>query len=151
MVNPQKNETDTTSKEKLDLILSTVMKLTEHIDNLDQRISRLEGNLDQRSTILTKSVISGRDLKEETKSNDFENLDEHLKRTYKILAEAEKPLTASEVAERMGRSRSTTSYHLNQLVKIDFLEKFSGKSKESSRNMFFRPKYNNPNYIISKE
>jgi len=151
VVNPQKNEIDSTSKEKLDLILSTVMKLTEHIDNLDQRISRLEDNLDQRSTIPVKSVRSEREFKDETKNTDFENLDEHLKRTYQILAEARKPLTASEVAERMGRSRSTTSYHLNKLFKMDYLEKFSGKSKESSRNIFFRLKYNFPKFIDSKE
>jgi DNA-binding transcriptional ArsR family regulator len=142
---------DSSAKEKLDLILSTVTKLTEHIDSLDQRISRLEGNLDQRLTVPTELDESKRDDSDKTDGTNFNNLDEHLKRTYQILAEANKPMTASEVAERMGRSRSTTSYHLNQLEKLNFLEKFSGKSKDSSRNMFFRPKVTFLKFFDSRE
>ena len=74
------------------------------------------------------------------REDDFEGLDEHLKRTYQTLASAQKPMTASEVAEKMGRSRSTISYHLNRLENLNLLEKFSGTSKENSRNIFFRPK-----------
>ncbi|MFX0151406.1 MAG: helix-turn-helix domain-containing protein [Candidatus Hodarchaeota archaeon] len=139
-MNSQGKEIDSSAKKKLDLILSTVTKLTEHIESLDQRISRLEGNLDQRLIVPIEFDESESKDSDITERTNFSNLDEHLKRTYQILADANKPMTASEVAERMGRSRSTTSYHLNQLEKLDFLEKFSGTSKDSSRNMFFRPK-----------
>ncbi|MFX0171634.1 MAG: helix-turn-helix domain-containing protein [Candidatus Hodarchaeota archaeon] len=150
-MNSQGKEMDSSVKEKLDLILSTVTKLTEHLDSLDQRISRLEGNLDQQLTVPAEFDESERENLDESERTDFNNLDEHLKRTYQTLAEANKPMTASEVAERMGRSRSTTSYHLNQLEKLNFLEKFSGKSKDSSRNMFFRPKVTFPKFFDSRE
>jgi DNA-binding transcriptional ArsR family regulator len=136
----QKEETKDTSKDKLDLILLNVMKLSERIDNLDNRISNIEESLEQQSKSEFELTNSEESTTQTYSEQDFENLDEHLKRTYKILASAKKPMTASEVAERMGRSRSTTSYHLNKLTNLDFLEKFSGKSKDNSRNMFFRPK-----------
>lgn len=136
----QKREGDPLSNEKLDNILSIVRKLSDDVNNLDNRISKLEKNLDQQ-----KEISLTFDHEEEGKKNDdkllpFNNLDEHLKRTYQILATSNKPMTASEIAERMGRSRSTISYHLNEMEKLEILEKFPGKSKDSSRSMFFKPK-----------
>ena len=134
---PKNDENDSSSKETLNLILSTVMDMKNQINNLDLRISKLEGHIDQRlPTIVRSSTIEI----ETPDKDDFDNLDEHLKRTYQILAHSTKPMTASEVAERMGRSRSTTSYHLNKLFSLDFLEKVPVTSKDSSRNVFFRPK-----------
>ncbi len=135
----QKSENKDSSQEKLDEILSSVKELRTHIDNLDHRISRLEGHIDRSLSISTRSSILKSNV-ENIEQTDFDNLDEHLKRTYQTLAEAQEPLTASDVAERMGRSRSTTSYHLNKLEKMGILEKFPSPSKESSRTVLFRPK-----------
>lgn len=135
----QKSENEKSSQDKLDEILSSVNELRTHIDNLDHRISRLEGHIDRSLSISTKSNIL-KSTVENIEQTDFDNLDEHLKRTYKTLAEAQEPLTASDLAERMGRSRSTTSYHLNTLEKMGILEKFPSPSKESSRTVLFRPK-----------
>lgn len=137
---PDEKTNDKSDEDKLDLILSTVKKLTEHITILDQRLSKLEGNLDQQYfESSSKSLIIPNDIN--ISEDDFEGLDEHLKRTYQTLASAQKPMTASEVAEKMGRSRSTISYHLNRLENLNLLEKFSGTTKENSRSIFFRPKY----------
>jgi DNA-binding transcriptional ArsR family regulator len=139
LLDSQKGENNNSSQEKLDEILSTVKELRNHVNTLDHRISRIEGHIDQKLSIATESSVS-KSTGENVKKDDFENLDEHLKRTYQTLALAQKPMTASEVAERMGRSRSTTSYHLNKLEKMGVLEKFPSPSRESSRNVFFRPK-----------
>ena len=132
----KETEIEKSSSEKLDEILSSVKELRNHIDNLDYRISRLEGNIDKSLSISTKSSIL-KSTGEDREQTDFDNLDEHLKRTYQTLAEAQEPLTASDVAERMGRSRSTTSYHLNKLEKMGILVKFPSPSKESSRTVLF--------------
>lgn len=133
---PKKTEHGKSSNDKLDEILSNVKELRDHIDSLDHRISRLEGHIDKSLSISTKSSILKSTL-ENVDQTDFDNLDEHLKRTYQTLAEAQEPLTASDVAERMGRSRSTTSYHLNKLEKMGILVKFPSPSKESSRTVLF--------------
>ncbi len=128
------------NEDKIDLILSIMKQLSEHINSLDERLSRLEDNIDHNQFLqLSNTSI----INNETKITDenFENLDEHLRRTYQTLASAQKPLTATEVAERMGRSRSTISYHLNRLENLNLLEKFSGKTKGNSRSIFFKPKY----------
>ncbi|MFX1517571.1 MAG: helix-turn-helix domain-containing protein [Promethearchaeota archaeon] len=133
---PKKSENSESSSDKLDEILLSVKELRDHIDSLDHRISRLEGHIDKSLSISTKSSILKSTL-ENVDHTDFDNLDEHLKRTYQTLAEAQEPLTASDVAERMGRSRSTTSYHLNKLEKMGILVKFPSPSKESSRTVLF--------------
>ncbi|MFX0049751.1 MAG: hypothetical protein ACFE8U_00535, partial [Candidatus Hermodarchaeota archaeon] len=92
-MNSQGKEIDSSAKKKLDLILSTVTKLTEHIESLDQRISRLEGNLDQRLIVPTEFDESESKDSDNTERTNFSNLDEHLKRTYQILADANKPMT----------------------------------------------------------
>ena len=138
----KKAEKEKSSNDKLDEILSSDKELRNHIDNLDHRISRLEGHIDRNLTISTKSNIV-KSTAENIENTDFENLDEHLKRTYQTLAEAQEPLTASDVAERMGRSRSTTSYHLNRLEKMGILVKFPSPSKESSRTVLFSLKEQN--------
>ena len=135
----EKKKNEESSQNKLDEILLSLNELRTHITNLDHRISRLEGNIDRSLSVTTKSNIFKTTV-ENVEKADFEDLDEHLKRTYQTLAEAQEPLTASALAERMGRSRSTTSYHLNQLEKMGILEKFPSPSKESSRTVLFRPK-----------
>ncbi|MFX0014194.1 MAG: helix-turn-helix domain-containing protein [Promethearchaeota archaeon] len=136
---PHKDENINTSQEKLDEILSSIKELRYHIGILDHRISQLEGHIDQKLSTVTKSVIFQSSVDDEQKT-DFDDLDEHLKRTYQTLATAQEPLTASQLAERMGRSRSTTSYHLNKLEKMGVLEKFPSPLKQSSRSILFRPK-----------
>ncbi|MHA1331058.1 MAG: helix-turn-helix domain-containing protein [Candidatus Hodarchaeales archaeon] len=119
---------------KLDLILDTLMSLKNDIDMLDRRISKIESKDDFKSIILpdkSQKQIS------KTVIKDFGDLDDHLKHTYQVLASENKPMTASEVAERMGRSRSTTSYHLNQLEKLHFLEKVPAPEGKA-RHVFFR-------------
>ncbi|UCG03017.1 MAG: helix-turn-helix transcriptional regulator [Candidatus Heimdallarchaeota archaeon] len=138
----QNSEKKKSSQDKLDEILLSVTELRTHFDNLDHRISQLEGYIDRNLSISTRSSIL-KSAVENREQTDFDNLDDHLKRTYQTLAEAQEPekgMTASEVAERMGRSRSTTSYHLNKLEKMGILEKFPSPSKESSRTVLFRPK-----------
>lgn len=146
----QKGKNDKSSENKLDEILSSVRKLRNHIDTLDRRISRLEGQIQRKLSFAVESSEFKSEI-EDAKKDDFDNLDEHLKRTYQTLAMAQKPMTASEVAERMGRSRSTTSYHLNKLEKMGVLEKFPSPSRESSRNVYFRPKDRPFELMDSKE
>ena len=125
------------TEEKLDKILITVEHLAKHIHSLDERLSHLEGNFDKKQQIISPSSSPS---SEHTEQSDFENLDEYLKRTYQFLANAQEPLTASDVAEQMGRSRSTISYHLNRLKELDFLEKVPSEDPDRSRNVFFRTK-----------
>jgi DNA-binding transcriptional ArsR family regulator len=141
-MSPKNSEKEKSSSHKLDEILSSVKELRNHIENLDYRISRLEGHIDKKLSISTKPGIV-KPTGENIEYTDFDDLDEHLKRTYQTLAEAQEPLTASDVAERMGRSRSTTSYHLNKLEKMGILVKFPSPSKESSRTVLFSPKDQN--------
>ncbi len=136
----QKKDVDSYSGDKLDKILVIVRKLSDDVSKLDNRISKLEENLNPRKELY---LTFEQEKEEENIENNlfpFDNLDEHLKRTYQILATSKKPMTASEIAEQMGRSRSTISYHLNEMEKLEILEKFPGKSKDNSRSMFFKPK-----------
>ncbi len=136
-MNSQNKDQKSTAEEKLDKILETVMHLTKQVYSLDERLSHLEGNYDNKNPIVTTSSSSSSDTVQHT---DFDNLDEHLKRTYKYIASAQEPLTASDIAERMGRSRSTISYHLNRLKELDLLEKVASEDPDRSRNVFFRTK-----------
>ncbi|MHA1974679.1 MAG: helix-turn-helix domain-containing protein [Candidatus Hodarchaeales archaeon] len=130
-----KNEKDVSLIEKkLDLILDTLMSLKNDIDTLDRRISKIEGKNEFTPLIMTDT--SQKHISK-TVIKDFGDLDDHLKHTYQVLANENKPMTASEVAERMGRSRSTTSYHLNQLEKLHFLEKVPAPEGKA-RHVFFR-------------
>ena len=136
-MNSQNKDQKSTAEEKLDKILETVMHLTKQVYSLDERLSHLEGNYDNKNPIVTTSSSSSSDTVQHT---DFDNLDEHLKRTYKYIVSAQEPLTASDIAERMGRSRSTISYHLNRLKELDLLEKVASEDPDRSRNVFFRTK-----------
>jgi len=136
-MNSQNKDQKSTAEEKLDKILETVMHLTKQVYSLDERLSHLEGNYDNKNPIIIKSSSSSSNTVQQT---DFDNLDEHLKRTYKYIANAQEPLTASDIAERMGRSRSTISYHLNRLKELDLLEKVASEDPDRSRNVFFRTK-----------
>ncbi|MFX0086168.1 MAG: MarR family transcriptional regulator [Candidatus Hodarchaeota archaeon] len=139
-MNSQNNDQFSLTEKKLDKILMTVTHLTNQIHSLDERLSNLEGNLSKNLPINSTSSVSSSKNAEKT---DFDNIDEHLKRTYQFLADAREPLTASDVAEQMGRSRSTISYHLNRLKELDLLEKVPSEDPERSRNVFFRTKGRN--------
>lgn len=139
-MNSQNNDKFSITEKKLDKILMTVTHLTNQIHSLDERLSNLEGNLSKNLPINSTSSVSSSKNAEKT---DFDNIDEHLKRTYQFLADAREPLTASDVAEQMGRSRSTISYHLNRLKELDLLEKVPSEDPERSRNVFFRTKGRN--------
>ncbi|MFX1282230.1 MAG: MarR family transcriptional regulator [Promethearchaeota archaeon] len=134
----QESDNSKSLDEKLDKILSTVKTLGTDVKSLKNRISQLEGRIDQKLSIPIESSES-KSTERKIDPVNFDELDEHLKRTYEILETAQKPMDASELAERMGRSRSTISYHLNQLEKKEFLEKIPSP-KDRSRNVFFRPK-----------
>jgi DNA-binding transcriptional ArsR family regulator len=136
-MNSQNNDQNSEAERKLDKILTTVVHLTKQIHSLDERLSHLEGNLDKKHL---SDSISSSSSSENVERTDFDNIDEHLKRTYQFLANAQEPLTASDVAEQMGRSRSTISYHLNRLKELDLLEKVPSEDPERSRNVFFRTK-----------
>jgi predicted transcriptional regulator len=70
-----------------------------------------------------------------------------LKRAYDVLAEAPRPLTTQEVADRIGRSRSTTSQYLNELHQRNLLLKTYGTTPDKSRNVVFRPANQNQDKI----
>ncbi len=131
------DENKTATDAKLDKILKTVVHLAEQIYILDERLSHLEGDYNNKPSLISTSNASSSESEDKT---DFDNLDEHLKRTYQFLANSQEPLTASDVAEQMGRSRSTISYHLNRLKELDLLEKVPSEDRDRSRNVFFRAK-----------
>lgn len=137
-MNSPTDENKTTADDKLDKILKTVVHLAEQIHSLDERLSHLEGgDYGNKPSIISTSNASSSESVDKT---DFDNLDEHLKRTYQFLANSQEPLTASDVAEQMGRSRSTISYHLNRLKELNLLEKVPSEDRDRSRNVFFRAK-----------
>jgi predicted HTH transcriptional regulator len=121
------------SEEKLDKILTVVKSLSDSIGVLDKRISALEGFL-QQSTEAPPS--------KEVKFNsnpqvNFDEQDKMLERAYVVLAKKNRPMTTQEVAEEIGRSRSTTSQYLNELHNRNLLTKSQGKSRDKSRNIVF--------------
>lgn len=133
----EKERNQLSSTDKIDLILETVISLKKDVDMLDSRISRIENNFN------LPKLDSNEDESKRSANvifRSFEELDDHLKRTYQVIADENKPMTASEVAERMGRSRSTTSYHLNQLEKLNFLEKVPAPEGKA-RHVFFQTKF----------
>jgi DNA-binding transcriptional ArsR family regulator len=136
-MNSPTDENKTTTDDKLDKILKTVVHLAEQVHSLDERLSHLEGDYGIKPSIISTSNVS---TSESVDKTDFDNLDEHLKRTYQFLANSQEPLTASDVAEQMGRSRSTISYHLNRLKELNLLEKVPSEDRDRSRNVFFRAK-----------
>ncbi len=121
------------SNEKLDKILAVVKSLSDNIGLLDSRISALEGRL-QQSTEPPGSKVT------KINSNPQVNFDEKdmmLERAYEVLAKENRPMTTQEVAEEIGRSRSTTSQYLNELHNRNLLTKSQGKSRDKSRNIVF--------------
>jgi uncharacterized small protein (DUF1192 family) len=56
-MSPKNSEKEKSSSHKLDEILSSVKELRNHIENLDYRISRLEGHIDKKLSISTKPGI----------------------------------------------------------------------------------------------
>jgi predicted HTH transcriptional regulator len=121
------------SEEKLDKILTVVKSLSDNISILDKRISALEGSL-QQSTEIPVSKASKIDSNPQV---NFDEKDKMLERAYTILAKENRPMTTQEVAEEIGRSRSTTSQYLNELHNRNLLTKTQGKSRDKSRNIVF--------------
>ena len=121
------------AEKKLDKILAVVKALNENMVVLDKRISALEGCL-QQSTELPETKVT------KVSSNvhvNFDEQDKMLERAYEVIASENRPMTTQEVAEIIGRSRSTTSQYLNELHSRNLLNKTQGKSRDKSRNIVF--------------
>ena len=123
-------------EEKLDPLITSLNLVCNQISGIDQRLSLLEGSSSQE--ISTVTVSDSHDPRVTPQVN-FDNKDEMLKRAYDVLAEAPRPLTTQEVADRIGRSRSTTSQYLNELHHRNLLLKTYGTTPDKSRNVVFRP------------
>ena len=121
------------SDEKLDKILTVVKSLSNSVDLLDKRISALEGYLQQPTEI---SASTEKKFNSNPQVN-FDEKDKMLERAYTVLANENRPMTTQEVAEVIGRSRSTTSQYLNELHSRNLLTKTQGKSRDKSRNIVF--------------
>jgi len=121
------------SDEKLDKILAVITSLSNSIDLLDKRISTLEEYLQQPTEI---SASTGTKFNSDPQVN-FDEKDKMLERAYTVLANENRPMTTQEVAEVIGRSRSTTSQYLNELHSRNLLTKTQGKSRDKSRNIVF--------------
>ena len=132
----------------LDQILAIVKTLKDDMALLDQRISSIEARsqTDQpqqgvyRGVDMLKAssgqtpqnpsriITNFEDIEEHLKGT-YRDLDEHLKETYTALSHSNQALTANQLANLRGRKRSTISDHLNQLFKRDLVEK-SRQAKE---------------------
>jgi len=121
------------SDEKLDKFLTVVKSLSDSIGVLDKRISALEGRLQQSTEVPVSKITK---LIPDPQVN-FDEKDKMLERAYTVLAKENRPMTTLEVAEEIGRSRSTTSQYLNELHNRNLLTKTQGKSRDKSRNIVF--------------
>lgn len=128
-----KNE-NVKQEDRLDTILNAVKLLSEQVSHLDHRLSVLEGNFLPKTN--PNDFIESFDP-QNTPQVDFNDKDEMLKRAYQVLAEAQRPMTTQEVAEKIGRSRSTTSQYLNELHHRNLLQKMQGTTPDKSRNIVF--------------
>ena len=121
------------SDKKLDKILAEVKSMNDRIGHLDDRISHLEESLHQSHKPPEPKVTR----LDSTPQVDFDEKDMMLERAYEVLAKENRPMTTQEVAEEIGRSRSTTSQYLNELHRRNLLIKSHGKSRDESRNIVF--------------
>jgi len=119
--------------EKLDKILTVIKSLSDSVGLLDKRISALEENLHQSTEVSVSKVAK---MSSNPQVN-FDEKDKMLERAYVVLAKENRPMTTQEVAEEIGRSRSTTSQYLNELHNRNLLTKTQGKSRDKSRNIVF--------------
>ncbi|MHA2052455.1 MAG: helix-turn-helix domain-containing protein [Candidatus Hodarchaeales archaeon] len=132
-MNPSKNE-KVHQDNVLDNLVDAVKTLNKQISLLDHRLSVLEGsNLPKTNTTDIFDSLEHQN----TPQVDFEDKDEMLKRAYQVLALAQRPMTTQEVAEKIGRSRSTTSQYLNELHQRNLLQKMHGITPDQSRNIVF--------------
>ncbi|MHA2174672.1 MAG: helix-turn-helix domain-containing protein [Candidatus Hodarchaeales archaeon] len=132
-MNPSKNE-KVHQDNVLDNLVNAVKTLNKQISLLDHRLSVLEGsNLPKTNTTDIFDSLEHQN----TPQVDFEDKDEMLKRAYQVLALAQRPMTTQEVAEKIGRSRSTTSQYLNELHQRNLLQKMHGTTPDQSRNIVF--------------
>ena len=127
------NKKTNLSDEKLDKILSVVKSLNDRIGLLDNRISALEGSLHESPNPPESKVPKLNPIPQV----NFDEKDMMLERAYEVLAKENRPMTTQEVAEEIGRSRSTTSQYLNELHNRNLLTKSQGKSRDKSRNIVF--------------
>lgn len=121
-------------KERLETIITSIKALSDEIHVINQRLSLIEGSLNQSPIPSQPSKASESDSVPQVNFNDK---DEMLKRAYEILAESPQPMTTQEVAELIGRSRSTTSQYLNELHQRNLLLKTHGTTPDKSRNIVF--------------
>ena len=127
------NKKTNLSDEKLDKILSVVKSLNDRIGLLDNRISALEGSLHESPDPSESKITKLNSIPQV----NFDEKDMMLERAYEVLAKENRPMTTQEVAEEIGRSRSTTSQYLNELHNRNLLTKSQGKSRDKSRNIVF--------------
>ncbi|MHA2165314.1 MAG: helix-turn-helix domain-containing protein [Candidatus Hodarchaeales archaeon] len=127
------NKNTNLSDEKLDKILTVVKSLNDRIGLLDNRISVLEGSLHESPNPPESKVTKHNSIPQV----NFDEKDMMLERAYEVLAKENRPMTTQEVAEEIGRSRSTTSQYLNELHNRNLLTKSQGKSRDKSRNIVF--------------
>ncbi len=140
--------------EKLDPLVTSLNLVCDQISAIDQRLSLLEGSTGKELPTVTFSDPKN---PRPTPQVNFDNKDDMMKRAYDtlsefpmlrraynvLLAEAPRPLTTQEVADKIGRSRSTTSQYLNELQKMKLLDKEHGETPDQSRNIVFRLSYRN--------
>ena len=119
---------------ELETVLNAVKALRKEISHLNQRLSVLEGSYLSKTN--TEEITSSYDP-HSTPQVDFDDKDEMLKRAYQVLTQAQRPMTTQEVAEKIGRSRSTTSQYLNELHHRNLLQKMQGTTPDKSRNIVF--------------
>lgn len=131
----QETEVETQSE-----VISILMDLKSEIKNITTRLNFIEGQLPK------EGLIPFNYNKEESKNSYQEQfpqreLDENLKTVFNALEQEHRPITATELAEKINRSRSTTSHHLNRLVDLSLADKNPGREKgQNSRSIYFNTK-----------
>ncbi len=112
--------------------------LTAVLRNIDAKLEKLD-KLDEILELLRegRKELAEKGVKSEKIEQAIEMLEELSARDQEMiqLLEDRGPMTAEEIAEAMGMSRSTVSYRLNRLVKKGYLEKIP-----RGKRVFFKAK-----------
>jgi len=95
-------------------------ELLETVRELQARISRLETRLSEMKT--SRPVASGSVMESKSDIAGLLMLPDHLRKTMIALGELEQA-TASQVSDRTGRVRNLESSYLNQLERMELIEK----------------------------
>jgi len=107
--------------------------LKETVERLQLRITHLE----QELTEMRSETKTARDerMRYRIGISDLLQLPDHLRKTMIALGELQQA-TADEVAEKTGRVRNLESSYLNQLERMELIEKF-----REGRKVYFRARY----------